>query len=662
MAANKKVKFEITSEDKTAAGIKSALSNLSSMQKQVKAFGDMFKSAFAVGALSVAMDKVVGLGEKVIELYGEQEAAEIGLQRAIENNPYISGDAFNRLTEYASELQRVTTLGDEKIIQMMTSLGASGRTEDQIRNIISLAADMAAATGKSFESMVTNVNKTFGGLTGELGELIPELKDLSETQLRAGDAIDLLKQKYDGFAEAQRGTVQGSILGTKNLIGDLGEAVGASLKPKFLEISNVLDGWIIKLTDAINRANHFRDITTGRVQPTTAEDFQTKISYLEGELRNLLSGLESMKRAYQDYPSEELAKAIEENQASVRMVRAMLEGVTREYKAFQTNPSAVQGQGVHTVGAPPPKPTISAGDALAYTLMQLTPTMQALADSLTFATTGSMGGKSTASFANPAEFLADSMMFGSGESELGIRLELLGNRIDELNSAFSAGLKDLWSGSEAGSISGAADPMAALMGSLGTSFASMLGEIQGVNAILNPVTTILTSMFEILEPVINDILSPIVGILGTLGTILASALLPILEGLSPVIEAVAEVFVWLYNNIILPVGNLLLKVIVFVANGLIDFVNLFKTKAKQLAHISYTTTQLSEIDLADMTAAGEDYISTASGDSGTSATYSTPSPIYITNNIGTLVGEDGIREFTLIIRDELIDLGVLGLN
>lgn len=95
---------------------------------------------------------------------------------------------------------------------------------------------------------------------------------------------------------------------------------------------------------------------------------------------------------------------------------------------------------------------------------------------------------------------------------------------------------------------------AAISGGI-TQMSGLFSSVSSINAILNPMSTIMTAMMEVLEPVINEVLSPLVGILTTVGTLFGNVLAPALQIITPIIRIVAEGFVWLYNKILVPIGN-----------------------------------------------------------------------------------------------------------
>ena len=169
----------------------------------------------------------------VIEASARQEQAEKALQVAL-------GRTSQSLLNQASALQQVTTAGDEAIIEQQAFLASLKFTEDQIKTIIPVALDLSAATGISLESAVRNTSKTFSGLAGELGELVPQLRDLTQEEMKAGKAVEVLGELFEGQASKQAETLSGSLEQMSNAIGDAAEAIGSLLSPVVITVANGL--------------------------------------------------------------------------------------------------------------------------------------------------------------------------------------------------------------------------------------------------------------------------------------------------------------------------------------------------------------------------------------------------------------------------------------
>lgn len=207
--------------------------------------------AAGITAAILAAKKYIETLKQANEAYKVQEKAESALQKAAENNPYLNRESVQHLKDYASEIQSVSNFGDEGTIDVMAQLAAAGRNESEIMKLVAAAADYAAAKHISLESAVQNLNKSYGGLAGELGELFPEVKALTAEQLKNGEAVDIIAQKYKGFAQeaADSGTQ------AKNAFGDFMESLGRLANPTFEALSQKAKSFWESMTKNMNKFN-----------------------------------------------------------------------------------------------------------------------------------------------------------------------------------------------------------------------------------------------------------------------------------------------------------------------------------------------------------------------------------------------------------------------
>lgn len=179
-------------------------------------------TAFGIG---FGLNELKSLAQESIQLYDIQIRAEQNLQTALRGREEV----VERLLQDASDLQAVTRVGDEAIIEQQAYLAGLGFTEAEIRKLIRTSLDLSEGANLSLESSVKNLAKTYSGLAGELGESVPELRSLSQEQLRNGEAIDIISEKYEGFAEAAAKTPTGRLEQLTNIIGDIKEEFGEDL-------------------------------------------------------------------------------------------------------------------------------------------------------------------------------------------------------------------------------------------------------------------------------------------------------------------------------------------------------------------------------------------------------------------------------------------------
>lgn len=207
-------------------------------QQVEKDMGRLEKKLTSVGkSLSMKLTApLMALGAVSLNNADVQQQAEARLLTALKGR----SDVQQRLLTQASELQSRSILGDEVIIGQQAYLASLGMTEAQIGKVIEAAAQLSVATGMTLESAVKNLAKTFGGLTGELGESIPKLKEFTTEQLKNGEAVDFILENYKGFAETAAKEGLGAVKQLKNAWGDFLEQIGSTMLPAVNNLAQAL--------------------------------------------------------------------------------------------------------------------------------------------------------------------------------------------------------------------------------------------------------------------------------------------------------------------------------------------------------------------------------------------------------------------------------------
>jgi hypothetical protein len=165
-------------------------------------------------------------GKEIIQAAVRQQSAINGLNASLRAIGEFSQATSKDLQDFASQLQSVTTFGDEAVLEQLAFAQALGASAEQSKEVVAAAADLAAGLNIDLNSATRNVAKTLGGFAGELGEVIPELKNLTREQLQAGAGVEILANKFRGLAAARTQTFGGAFQQTINLLGDFFEEIG----------------------------------------------------------------------------------------------------------------------------------------------------------------------------------------------------------------------------------------------------------------------------------------------------------------------------------------------------------------------------------------------------------------------------------------------------
>jgi hypothetical protein len=257
---NAKIKIDTTVDNEgLEKGLKSA-------SKTVKGFAKGFASELAGidGALQAVAGGPAAVGQAVAKMardgvaelneYAESwrkadEAAQ-KLAYAAEGNPYLNGKAVKALQAFADELEAASGLDGEMIVAAETRLAALGRDQKQITKILRTAADLDAAGLMSFDEAVAELNSSYNGLARASARLLPEIKSLTQEDLAAGKAVDLLAEKVEGGAARAMVTASGSVKAYEKAVGDLKKAIGGGWE----EATRPAREWVTEVVSGVNDA------------------------------------------------------------------------------------------------------------------------------------------------------------------------------------------------------------------------------------------------------------------------------------------------------------------------------------------------------------------------------------------------------------------------
>ena len=180
----------------------------------------MLLASFGAGLFGASIGKLT-------KLFGEQEQAEKKLETAIGRHSSV-------LLAFASAQQKVTTFGDEELINAMSLAGAYTTNEKAIARITTASMDLAKAKGMDLNSAVDLVAKSIFSSTNALSRYGIEVKGTTGSTKRLEEATKNISKLYGGQAQANAETFLGSMNQLSNSVGDLGEKFGSVLAPSVM--------------------------------------------------------------------------------------------------------------------------------------------------------------------------------------------------------------------------------------------------------------------------------------------------------------------------------------------------------------------------------------------------------------------------------------------
>lgn len=356
MAKDKNLSIKIKADSKEAEnGIDKVVSKINSLGKNKtlsvlnKLNGSLSLAGKAFSLVTSGIKNAVSAISECSDAYEKQANAETLLQTAVKNNPYLNEQSVLQLKEYASHLQSISTVGDEELLPFMAQLAAAGRTQTEIQQIMSAALDVSASGAMSLESAVKNLNKTFSGLSGELGESVPQIKQLTKEQLKNGEAVKILAEQYSGMAKSSAGST-GGWKQFKNTLGDLQEMIGEKFSQNKNAAGQVLNSFFSKVIEKLQAAKKETDefrIKLGLIAQNDGTDatissYQSELDLLKKENSEIQKKKNVLSSAnWKQYAAAQTAALKQEAEAYESKAAELSKATTDSYNAWLQYSQAV---------------------------------------------------------------------------------------------------------------------------------------------------------------------------------------------------------------------------------------------------------------------------------------------------------------------------------
>jgi hypothetical protein len=245
--------------------------NLDSGSKEVEGFGGKLEkfgkvaaAAFAAAAAAAAA-YAVKLAVDGVKAAIEDEAAQLRLANALKNVTGATQAQISAVEEQILKTSLATGVADDQLRPALQRLATATGSVTESQDLLNLALDISAATGKSVEAVSNALGKAYEGNTGSLTRLGVGLSAAEIKTLGLEGTVKQLAQTFGGAATVQANTFEGQIARLKVGFDEAKESVGAALLPtlqklldyfintvipKFIEFK---DAALKPVTDAIAR-------------------------------------------------------------------------------------------------------------------------------------------------------------------------------------------------------------------------------------------------------------------------------------------------------------------------------------------------------------------------------------------------------------------------
>lgn len=178
--------------------LKAIDSDLGNHQRNVGNYVGAIKNMFSTLGVALGGAAILNFFKESFLAYEGQIKEERKLKNALQGRE----ESVRSLIKQAGELQKITGVDDEAIIEVQTLAATHNLTSEQIKKVTQASLDFAAVTGQDVHSAAVMLLATMEGNIRGLGRWASEFQNFSKEQLQNGAAIEFVTQKYAGFAEA----------------------------------------------------------------------------------------------------------------------------------------------------------------------------------------------------------------------------------------------------------------------------------------------------------------------------------------------------------------------------------------------------------------------------------------------------------------------------
>jgi len=227
-------------------------------------FGKVAAAAFAAAAAAAAA-YAVKLAVDGVKAAIEDEAAQLRLANALKNVTGATEAQISAVEQQILKTSLATGVADDQLRPALQRLATATGSVTKSQDLLNLALDISAATGKSVETVSNALGKAYEGNTSSLSRLGIGLSTAEIKTLGLEGTVKQLADTFGGAATVQANTFEGQIARLKVGFDEAKESVGAALLPtlqklldyfintvipKFIEFK---DAALKPVTDAIAR-------------------------------------------------------------------------------------------------------------------------------------------------------------------------------------------------------------------------------------------------------------------------------------------------------------------------------------------------------------------------------------------------------------------------
>jgi hypothetical protein len=338
---------------------------------KLEKFGKVAAAAFAAAAAAAAA-YAVKLAVDGVKAAIEDEAAQLRLANALKNVTGATQAQISAVEEQILKTSLATGVADDQLRPALQRLAVATGSVTESQDLLNLALDISAATGKSVEAVSNALGKAYEGNTGSLTRLGVGLSAAEIKTLGLEGTVKQLAETFGGAATVQANTFEGQIARLKVGFDEAKESVGAALLPtlqrlldyfintvipKFIEFK---DSALKPVTDAIARNKDSLTILYNFIKDFVVPILLNNLGSALGFIGKVAGGILDVIGAVVNGIKSAVNFAIDAINALIRAYNAIpfLPNVSTISKPSFSTPSTPSSSGLPKIASAPSSPSI----------------------------------------------------------------------------------------------------------------------------------------------------------------------------------------------------------------------------------------------------------------------------------------------------------------
>ena len=246
------VKIDIATEFTGKKGFKEAETSVDKLNKNVKTLAKSFIAVYSA-------QKILAFGKASVKAFAEDEKAAASLGQTLKNLGLAYGANVGTVNGFISRLEMQTGVLDDELRPAMDRLLRATGDVSKSQELLGLALDIAAGTGKSLTQVSQSLQKAYLGQTQALGRLGV---GLSKAELESS-SFTTIQERLNVLFAGQAATAADTYSGALNRLSVAGnnakETIGEGLIDAFVTITNSssVDDLITKIDSAAQSIANF---------------------------------------------------------------------------------------------------------------------------------------------------------------------------------------------------------------------------------------------------------------------------------------------------------------------------------------------------------------------------------------------------------------------